>query len=59
MAKSTSAVRVATRPVETASVKDITGESMSFESMLNESFKGVKSFEGTVVADAVRAARTG
>lgn len=53
MAKSNSAVRVATRIVDTTSVKDITGESMSFESMLDASFKGVKSFEGTVVEGTV------
>lgn len=53
MAKSTSAVRVATKTVNAPSLKEITGESASFESMLNDSFKGVKSFEGTVVEGTV------
>ena len=48
-----SAARVATKTIETTTVKDITGESMSFSSMLDESFKGVKSFEGSVVEGTV------
>ena len=52
MAKS--AVRVATKPIENlSSVKDITGENASFESLLNESFKNVKSFVGSVVEGTV------
>src|SRR5438034_187691 len=53
MAKSASAVRVAAKTMDTISVKEITGESMSFSSLLDESFKGVKSFEGTVVEGTV------
>jgi small subunit ribosomal protein S1 len=52
MAKS-SAVRVATRTIDTASVKEITGENTSFAALLDESFKGVKSFEGSVVEGTV------
>ncbi len=51
MAKS--AVRVATKTLDTISVKEITGENMSFSDLLDESFKGVKSFEGTVVEGTV------
>ncbi|MCK5659672.1 MAG: 30S ribosomal protein S1 [Alphaproteobacteria bacterium] len=41
------------KTIENASVEDITGESVSFSSMLDESFKGVKSFEGTVVEGTI------
>ena len=51
MAKS--ATKVAIKTIENASVEDITGESVSFSSMLDESFKGVKSFEGTVVEGTI------
>jgi small subunit ribosomal protein S1 len=52
MAK-TSAVRVATKTIDNVSVKEITGENMSFSALLDESFKGVKSFEGSVVEGTV------
>lgn len=47
------ATKVAIKTIENASVEDITGESVSFSSMLDESFKGVKSFEGTVVEGTI------
>jgi small subunit ribosomal protein S1 len=53
MAKSATAVRVAAKTFDTISVKEITGESMSFAKLLDESFKGVKSFEGTVVEGTI------
>ena len=51
MAKS--ATRVASKTIENLSVKDITGEKESFESLLNESFKNVKSLTGSVVEGTV------
>ena len=54
MTKSASAARVAAKTAdENISVKEITGEDISFESLLDESFKGVKSFEGSVVEGTV------
>jgi len=47
------ATKIAIKTIENASVEDITGESVSFSSMLDESFKGVKSFEGTVVEGTI------
>ncbi|MDE1151560.1 MAG: 30S ribosomal protein S1 [Micavibrio sp.] len=52
MAKA-SAVKVSPKILDTFNVKDITGENFSFESLLDESFKGVKSFEGSVVEGTV------
>lgn len=51
MAKS--AAKIASKIIDNVSVKEITGENMSFSSMLDESFKGVKSFEGSVVEGTV------
>ena len=48
-----SAKKIATKTIDNVSVKDVTGESMSFESMLNDSFKNVKSLEGAVVIGTV------
>ena len=48
-----SAAKVAPKIAEGVSIKDITGESMSFANLLDESFKGVKSFEGSVVEGTV------
>ena len=48
-----SAARVATKTADTITVKEITGESMSFANLLDESFKGVKSFEGSVVEGTI------
>jgi small subunit ribosomal protein S1 len=45
--------KLATKIIETASVKDITGENFSFKSLLDESFKNIKSFEGSVVEGTV------
>jgi small subunit ribosomal protein S1 len=53
MAKASSAAKIATKIISGVSVKDVTGESASFETMLNESFKGVKSFEGSVMEGTV------
>ncbi|MCE9508039.1 MAG: 30S ribosomal protein S1 [Alphaproteobacteria bacterium] len=47
------AAKVATKTVDNITVKEITGESMSFANLLDESFKGVKSFEGSVVEGTV------
>ncbi len=47
------ATRVASHSLGTATVKDITGEKESFESLLNDSFKNVKSFVGSVVEGTV------
>lgn len=47
------ATKIATKIIENVTVKDVTGESASFASMLNDSFKGVKSFEGSVVEGTV------
>ncbi len=52
MAKS-AAQKISPKILNDVSVKDITGESFSFESLLDESFKGVKSFEGSVVEGTV------
>ena len=53
MAKN-SAAKVANKTAaENISIKEITGESMSFANLLDESFKGVKSFEGSVVEGTV------
>jgi small subunit ribosomal protein S1 len=52
MAKN-SAAKVANKTADTLSIKEITGESQSFASLLDESFKGVKSFEGSVVEGTV------
>jgi len=52
MAKSAVA-KISPKILENVSVKDITGENFSFESLLDESFKGVKSFEGSVVEGTV------
>ena len=51
MAKS--ATKIATKIIEGMNVQDVTGEKASFESMLDESFKGVKSFVGSVVEGTV------
>lgn len=51
MAKS--ATKIATKTIENISVEEITGENVSFSSMLDESFKGIKSFEGTVVEGTI------
>jgi len=49
-----SAAKVATKSAgDNLSIKEITGESQSFASLLDESFKGVKSFEGSVVEGTV------
>ncbi len=53
MAKSAAAKRIATKTADNITVKEITGESMSFANLLEESFKGVKSFEGSVVEGTV------
>src|SRR6188472_1550618 len=45
--------KLASKIIETASVKDITGENFSFKSLLDESFKNIKSFEGSVVEGTV------
>ena len=50
MAKSNA--KIATKLVD-ISVKDVTGETFSFESLLNDSFKNVKSFIGSVVEGTV------
>ncbi len=54
MSKSAPAARVAAKAADDSiSIKEITGEDISFESLLDESFKGVKSFEGSVVEGTV------
>jgi len=53
MGKYKSAAKVAARHMEEISVKEITGEDTSFEALLDESFKGIKSFTGTVVEGTV------
>ncbi|MDI1228493.1 MAG: 30S ribosomal protein S1 [bacterium] len=45
--------KVAARALSETTVKEITGEDFSFASLLDESFKGVKSFEGSVVEGTV------
>ncbi len=45
--------KVAAKPIPETTVKDITGENFSFKSLLDESFKGDKSFEGSVVEGTV------
>ncbi len=45
--------KLATKIIENVTVKDITGEKESFEALLNESFKNVKSFVGSVVEGTV------
>jgi small subunit ribosomal protein S1 len=45
--------KVAAKIIDDISVQDITGESVSFESLLNETLKDVKSFEGNVVEGTV------
>ncbi len=45
--------KVAAKIISDVSVKDITGEDFSFKSLLDESFKGIKSFEGSVVEGTV------
>jgi small subunit ribosomal protein S1 len=45
--------KVAAKIIENVSVKDITGENFSFKSLLDESFKNIKSFEGSVVEGTV------
>lgn len=52
MAKNSSA-KIAPKIVENVSVQDVTGESFSFENLLNETFKNVKSFVGSVVEGTV------
>ena len=47
------AARIATKIIEGLSVKDVTGEKETFESLLNDSFKNVKSFVGSVVEGTV------
>src|SRR5690606_4276018 len=44
---------VATKIIDDVSVKDVTGESISFEALLDETFKGIDSFEGSVVEGTV------
>ncbi len=45
--------KVAAKIIDDISVQDITGESVSFEALLNETLKDVKSFEGNVVEGTV------
>jgi small subunit ribosomal protein S1 len=45
--------KVAAKIIDDVSVKSITGEDFSFKSLLDESFKNVKSFEGSVVEGTV------
>ena len=45
--------KVAAKLIDDVSVKDITGESMSFEALLDETLKDVTSFEGNVVEGTV------
>jgi len=45
--------KVAAKLIDDVSVKDITGESMSFEALLDETLKDVTSFEGNVVEGIV------
>jgi len=45
--------KVAAKIIENVTVKDVTGENFSFASLLDESFKNVKSFEGSVVEGTV------
>src|SRR6218665_97677 len=45
--------KVAAKIIDDVSVADITGEKMSFEALLNETLKDVKSFEGNVVEGTV------
>jgi small subunit ribosomal protein S1 len=45
--------KVAAKIISNVTVKDITGEKESFEALLNESFKNVKSLTGTVVEGTV------
>ena len=45
--------KVAAKIIDDVSVADITGEKMSFEALLNETLKDVKSFEGNVVEGIV------
>ena len=47
------AAKIATKIIEGLSVKDVTGEKESFENLLNDSFKNVKSFVGSVVEGTV------
>ena len=47
------AKKISPKIIENVTVKDITGEKESFESLLNETFKGVKSFVGSVVEGTV------
>jgi small subunit ribosomal protein S1 len=47
------AKKIAPKIVENVSVKDVTGENFSFENLLNESLKDIKSFEGSVVEGTV------
>ena len=51
MAKS--ATKIATKIIEGMNVRDVTGEKESFESLLDASFQGVKSFVGKVVEGTV------
>lgn len=51
MAKSSA--KIAPKIVENVSVQDVTGESFSFETLFNDSFKNVKSFVGSVVEGTV------
>ncbi len=54
MSKHAQAARVAAKPADDSiSIKEITGEDISFANLLDESFKGVKSFEGSVVEGTV------
>ena len=45
--------KVAAKIIDDVSVKDITGEDFSFQSLLDESFKNITSFEGNVVEGTV------
>ena len=45
--------KLASKIIATESVQDITGEDFSFKSLLDESFKNIKSFEGSVVEGTV------
>ena len=45
--------KVAAKIIDDVSVADITGEKMSFEALLDETLKDVKSFEGNVVEGTV------
>jgi small subunit ribosomal protein S1 len=47
------AAKIATKIIEGMNVRDVTGEKESFENLLNDSFKNIKSFVGSVVEGTV------